>query len=224
MVCPQTGDRGWKPAPRPEDRARCGRGAGWMAPTDRPRTTAASSASLLIGLIVEEDQFAHADSIIVARNITDPRREATAHPRYRHRPTGKVLERNADPRPGLGALSLLAHHLSLRRVRGEKDRKFNGSCNGYCCVGRAGTCGRWLGGPGGFRADPARVSRGCRGCGVTDSEGPVLGRESIGAGQVTLTGRKRPSGKALTSSPADRTHKRERVRSLMVKASISRGS
>jgi hypothetical protein len=33
------------------------------------------------------------------------------------------------------------------------------------------------------------------------AEGRVLERESLGAGQVTLTGRKRPSGHALTSSP-----------------------
>jgi len=48
-----------------------------------------------------------------------------------------------------------------------------GLCNRYCCVGRAG---RRLGGAGGgceerVRADPGRISGGCRGCGVTDRRG-----------------------------------------------------
>ena len=38
----------------------------------------------------------------------------------------------------------------------------------------------------------------------------MLGRASVGAGQVTLTGRTLPSGKPLTSRPAGRAHKRER--------------
>ncbi len=59
---------------------------------------------------------------------------------------------------------------------------------GYWCVGRAG---RWLGGPGGAKRAmglaPTRF-RGVGDCGLSDRLGPGLGRESVDAGQVTLTG------------------------------------
>jgi len=71
-----------------------------------------------------------------------------------------------------------------------------GLCNGYCCVGPAGGLAR-----AGFRVGIGAV--GGR-IGERTSESRMLGRESHGAGQATLTGGKRPSGKALTSSTVDR--------------------
>ncbi len=62
--------------------------------------------------------------------------------------------------------------------------------NRYGCVGRS--AGEWVvrAGAGGRLGSPGGILVGCRGRGVTQSEHLVAGRESAGAGQVTLTGRK----------------------------------
>lgn len=83
-----------------------------------------------------------------------------------------------------------------------------GLCNRYCCAdGPAG--GRVVREGGGkrvFGLTPAGFSGGCRGCGETDTRGPGLGRESLGAGQGDLTSRKLPASEWEGASPADRTH------------------
>ena len=78
--------------------------------------------------------------------------------------------------------------------------------NRYGCVGRVG---RWLDGPAGgweerVRAEAGRVSGERGGCGMTDRRGPG-GRTQVRRCRVShfLTGKKLPTGKALTRSPAD---------------------
>ena len=93
-----------------------------------------------------------------------------------------------------------------------------GLCNRYCCVGRAG---RWLGGAGAEWEERVRADPGGFRVGVVAFLGD--GRARAGCSDAspsvsvkfTLTGRKLPSEKVLTSSPADRTHKREQVRSWL---------
>ena len=84
-----------------------------------------------------------------------------------------------------------------------KNRKFNGSLQQALLRRTDWPVVRWSGGGGksAFGLTAAGFRVGVGGCGVTDRRGRVLGRELVGAGQGTLTGRQFPSGKPLTAHP-----------------------